>query len=261
MNWLFIVTHKPANIPQKPGFLPVLVGKKDFSLPGAMRDDAGDNIAEKNPYYCELTAQYAAWKNPPAAAEYVGLAHYRRYFTTRRFSRDPAWFLDGENLPDVMAGADVILMEPWYFPCTVWENYFTHGCGREKDLQLTEAIIDELYPAYGETFRRVVRRNHASYCNMFVMSWARFDAYCQWLFSILFTLEERVDLTGYTPAQARIFGYLSEILLNVWVEHNSLKVRYLPIAETETGKHYRVWRLRKACRQWMRRMQFRLRRR
>ena len=42
-------------------------------------DDTGDNISELNPLYCEMTAVYWGWKN--LSADYIGLCHYRRYFT------------------------------------------------------------------------------------------------------------------------------------------------------------------------------------
>ena len=60
-----------------------------------------------------------------------------------------------------------------------------------------------------------------------------FDSYCEWLFDILFELEKEVDLTGYTTSEARIYGYLSEILLNIWIVHNQLKVKHLPVINTE----------------------------
>ena len=50
---------------------------------------------------------------------------------------------------------------------------------------------------------------------------------------MLFKLEEVTDLTDYTPAEARIYGYLSEILLNVWVQKNKLKVKYCDIIQSD----------------------------
>lgn len=54
---------------------------------GYQKDNEGDNISAKNPYYCELTGIYYAWKNIPA--EYLGLVHYRRYFKGKNKSKDP----------------------------------------------------------------------------------------------------------------------------------------------------------------------------
>ena len=42
----------------------------------------GENIYPKNPDYCELTAQYWAWKN--IDCDYYGFFHYRRYLTFHR---------------------------------------------------------------------------------------------------------------------------------------------------------------------------------
>ena len=57
---------------------------------------------------------------------------------------------------------------------------------------------------------------------MFAMKKELFDAYCTWLFDILFTLEKRIDISGYTPYDARVFGFLSERLFNVWLEKQGL---------------------------------------
>ena len=50
-----------------------------------------------------------------------------------------------------------------------------------------------------------------------------FDSYSKWLFDILFEVEKRVDITNRDTYQKRIFGFLSERLLKVWVQKNNLK--------------------------------------
>ena len=68
---------------------------------------------------------------------------------------------------------------------------------------------------------------------MFVMKKNDLNNYCEWLFDILFYVEKHIDMTGYSVEESRVFGYISEILLNVWVNKNMLKVKYLPIAYTD----------------------------
>ena len=76
---IYIACHKPSELPANDLFKPIHVGSKNskVQLPGLVRDDEGDNISEKNPNYCEMTAQYWAWKH--SDAEYIGLCHYRRF--------------------------------------------------------------------------------------------------------------------------------------------------------------------------------------
>lgn len=63
---------------------PVSVGQ--FSQDGMISDAVGANISTLNPYYCELTALYWAWKNDQSP--YVGFYHYRRYLN---FVVDDTW--------------------------------------------------------------------------------------------------------------------------------------------------------------------------
>lgn len=92
-----------------------------------------------------------------------------------------------------------------------------HGEGRKKDIDEIERIISEKYPEYIESMKDVFSSNEASYWNLAVMKKEDYIEYCQWLFDILFELEKRIDISDYTTAEARIYGYLSEILVNVWV--------------------------------------------
>ena len=68
---------------------------------------------------------------------------------------------------------------------------------------------------------------------MFVMKKQLFDEYCSWLFSILFELEKRIDISGYNQYEARVFGFISERLFNVWLEKQQLKVKEVPVVNLE----------------------------
>lgn len=76
---ILIAAHKPFDPPALEGYLPVQVGaalaQKEL---GFQRDDEGENISVKNPQYCELTAQYWAWKNL-TGPQVMGLVHYWRW--------------------------------------------------------------------------------------------------------------------------------------------------------------------------------------
>ena len=84
---ILIACHKPTYVPENPLFYPIQVGTTltDRRLEGmTYHDNEGDNISEKNPDYCELTAQYWAWKH--LDCDYYGFFHYRRYLTFRNLS-------------------------------------------------------------------------------------------------------------------------------------------------------------------------------
>ena len=59
---IYIVSHKRLMPPRLRGYRPIQVGPGE-DYPGFIRDNTGDNIADKNASYCELTAMYWMWKN------------------------------------------------------------------------------------------------------------------------------------------------------------------------------------------------------
>ena len=78
---IFVSCHKDSFVPDNPLLYKIQVGTalSKTRLDSALHDDDGDNISNKNKAYCELTAQYWAWKN--VQAEYYGFFHYRRYLS------------------------------------------------------------------------------------------------------------------------------------------------------------------------------------
>lgn len=235
-NAVIVVTHKKYDITKKKPYQPIIVGKGDFEIDNAWRDNTQDNMAEKNPYYCELTALYWFWKNKMLDYKYVGLCHYRRMFSKSMFSNCEKNLLDDNTIDEVLSKYDVILPTRFNWRIPVEEMYYVTGQGLKKDYDLTRKAIEELYPDYLEEFDKVSKEKTASYCNMFVMSAEKSAEYCKWLFDILQYVEDRVDMTGYSDQEKRIYGYLSEILLNVWIYKNNLKIKYYPIAYMECSR-------------------------
>lgn len=69
--------------------------------------------------------------------------------------------------------------------------------------------------------------------NMFIMKRDLADQYCAFLFDVLQKLEETVDIENYDPFQARVFGRIGEILLDVWLNTNQVRYQEVPMIYLE----------------------------
>lgn len=222
---IYIVTHKDFAQPNLKNYIPILAGADNNYANIAVRDNIGDHISSKNPEYCELTAQYWVWKNAIDQAQNFGFVHYRRYFYTTHTKRQivPA----AQFTHDLQAGVDVILPEPWVLTKTVREQWAQfHDI---HDLQTTRAILREHYPEYVAAFDELLKGHALCTYNMFVMPKQYFDEYMTWLFDVLHYAEQQIDTTQYDSYNQRLFGFLSERLLNVWVQTRGLRVKYYPV--------------------------------
>ena len=103
----------------------------------------------------------------------------------------------------------------------------------EIDLLVTRRILEERYPAYLPAWESVMHRTSGHRFNLFVMKRALLHAYCEWLFDILFELEKRLDISDYDALDTRVFGLVSERLLDVWVETNQISYVEMPVVFLE----------------------------
>ena len=221
---IVIATHKAYWMPEDDVYLPLHVGREGKQDLGFIGDNTGDNISYKNANYCELTGLYWAWKN--LRCDYIGLCHYRRYFAHSHHgslleAKKAAIFhrVDYEKL---LKQYDVILPKKRNYYIETVRSQYEHAHNK-RDLDEVEKIIAERYPKYSEAFTKVMDRTKLHILNMFVMKKELFDEYCTWLFDILFELEKRIDISSYNQYEARVFGFLSERLFNVWLEKQQLK--------------------------------------
>lgn len=218
---IYTITHVPFTPPSDPIYVPLQVGRALHDDYGYAGDDTGDNISEKNPCYSELTGLYWIWKNG-VPADYIGFCHYRRYFLN-----------DAENLmnePDymqVLSKYDVMIARPQTAP---YDYRTVYGRAHNpQHLEQTGAVIHELYPEYDADFQAVIEGNACYVGNLFAAPAALFHAYCEWLFSVFSVLETRIDCSGYDDYHRRVFGFLSEQLLFVWIRHNRLSYYEAPV--------------------------------
>lgn len=228
---IYIITHKVQNVPQIEGYAPLLVGAFDKAdVPyGLLRDDCMDNISEKNKDYCELTGLYWVWKNRNDS--YKGLVHYRRFFGKSRLLNGKKDIFPVETLDKYLKDHDIILTYLEHVNCSVKQQLVPCNCSEEVFMVMREAV-QSLYPEYIQCFDTFFFQNKFSICNMMYCKKEIFDSYCKWLFDIL-TETEALIRKRKIEYQPRLYGYLSERLLNVWVIYNELSCKHLPIINTE----------------------------
>ena len=227
----YIIAHKKFNIPNILGYIPIQVGAEGKEELGYLKDNSGDNISIKNPNYCELTGIYWIWKNDKFS-DIIGISHYRRYFLTSSFFGK---IVDSNDIEQIMKQYDIIVAKKEIYKETVYKQYCNNS-GFEKDLELVKQIIKNKYEdKYLKAFEKIMETNKISQYNMIITTRENYCKYCEWLFNILFEVEKKVDLTEYNDYQKRIYGFLAERLLNVWLLANSnLKVKELPVINIES---------------------------
>lgn len=240
---IYVVCHKDAFVPKNHYLIPIQVGAANSKtrLSGMEHDDTGENISARNGRYCELTAQYWAWKN--VKADYYGFFHYRRYFSFNPETlKEDGWgniaypsitpqavkelCLQEDKMADVITKYDVITLRardinniPGDGPKTNFTNYTEYGTQffqHEEDLALALRVLREKYPQYGAAAEHYMADSHAYECNMFIMNRAEYDKYCSWLFDILFDVEKQIDFSEYSRQENRVMGYLAERLFGIY---------------------------------------------
>lgn len=229
---IYVATQKKVPYELPKGYIPIFVGallNENWKSLNYVTDDTGDNISEKNKTFCELTALYWMWKN--SSEDIIGLAHYRRFLSKNWIRRDCNNIISIDEAGTLLNEFDLILPKKSCLWGTV-ENQYSNG-QHSKDYKLCGEILKEKYPDYYDDFVAVSQSDAIYICNIFIGRKSIIDSYCEWLFSILFELENKVDLTDYSVSEKRIFGYLSERLFNVWIRHNKLNVKELYLLNTE----------------------------
>lgn len=197
------------------------------------RDDLGDNISIKNPFFCELTGIYWVLKNVEKV-KYIGFEHYRRHFD-----------LTDSEIKNILETYDIILPTRTWFQTSInihYQNIFS-----KHDFETIEKIVKELYPQYSKSWDLYMMQDNTQYSrNMFITKYEIFDEMYTFIFNVLneFILREKLYTnedfekhvlqysqhmiakdhqrinTSWVTYQMRLLGLLAEELTTLWVKHN-----------------------------------------
>lgn len=235
---IFISCHKECNLLRNKYIQPIQVG---CSVSGQhfnnmFHDDDGDNISYLNPMYCELTAQYWAWKN--VDADYYGFMHYRRYFSfnPNLLPEDPygnivlddlsadnlkKLYLDEETVRTLVPQYDVITLIPNEMRYLGAETVYQHAkeespFHRIEDLDKIIDIINTRHPEYKSSAEKYLNSSYGYFCNMYILRKEIFQAYCEWLFDILETHRKTNNFDEYSIDEYRVSGFWAERLWGIY---------------------------------------------
>lgn len=266
---IFSAFHKEYPVVHCDFITPIQVGQTFSSIDlGFISDANGDNIADKNKTFSEMTAIYWIWKNlDQINSKWIGICHYRRYFTlpqTRikkkllynatRPDLSPIYIdelsnpllekLGSEELKTTLTTAlslgKVIVPRAVNLSVdslSVEQNISikTHYiyCHIREDWFLMRDAVVKLYPEYQASFDDFFEKETKMYgYNMFIADKQTFSNYCSWLFPILFELEKTVKPCEY-QYQKRVFGFFAERLFNLFLHFNKTETVEFPIVFIE----------------------------
>lgn len=227
---VYIYTHKelPYGIWDNSLYTPLQVGFADDLC--TCRDNTGDNISEWNPLFLELTGLYWIWKN--IHTPYKGACQYRRRLELPEDYDFEELFKDAK----VLAPVPLQLGAPVLMQYSMFHNPF--------DIATCKKALLELYPDYAEDWEKYIVNGYTLfYSNGYIMKAEDFDAYCEWLFSVLNRTKEKLGFnsiedvrhhvekaieSGIINARARtdisyqmeILAFLSERLFTLYVLKN-----------------------------------------
>lgn len=180
-------------------------------------DNTGDNISDRNGNYSELTGLYWMWKNQIREAEnsneaYYGPAHYRRFL---ELSDDDLSRLSANDI-------DVVLPYPMPYEPNIEEHHKRYLSDTEWSAVLQ--ALNELQPQYAKAATDILHQGYLYNYNIVIAKAKVLADYCEWLFPILFRIEEINDPKG-EKVPNRYIGYIGETLETLYFMYNRNRLK------------------------------------
>jgi len=265
---IFLAYHKKSPVLKSRIFIPVQSGRNTSKIRlNMLSDDTGENIAEKNPYYSEMTMQYWVWKNINKNIKFeenqlIGFGHYRRVFSIaetpadhiiNNFSRKTKKLHNWDNdkyIEDFCSEYDIIISPKWPVSATdivnnksltLYEHYKKEHHIEHLDMAIE--VIKQKYPEYEHVIDDVMNFKEAYFCNLYIMKPHILDDYMKWIFDILFEVESQVEFPD-DFYQQRVCAFLPERLFNIYIEHKkrteTWKIKELDTVFVDLDRNFHI---------------------
>ena len=167
-----------------------------------------------------------------------------------------------------LAENEVILPKRYITLSTLRGSY--KRCHDIGDLDVVREAMEKTCPGYIKTFEKVLSHHKGYYFNMVICRRKVLDSYCEWLFPLMSEIERAMESRTQGPMppadetntgnetsgtvaenpygipdapahkdsknalyQSRVYGFIAERLLQVWVEHWGLKIKEMPVFNTQ----------------------------
>lgn len=141
-------------------------------------------------------------------------------------------YLDKRTIERYLSEYDVILpTHSKKLSCSLYDAY-AHD-HHEKDLKCFLDVLAEMYPEYIEVAQDVMKGKFFYPTNMLICRKSFFDAYCSWLFSIMFEVEKHTDTSTYDDYQKRVYGFIAERVLGIYMKANNVKIKNVHVINIE----------------------------
>lgn len=222
---------------------PYYTGKNILPLQAGSRrerilcDSTGTNISDKNDIYGDFTALYWAWKNLEDV-DIIGLSQYRKYLS--EYPKMPCsiyniscnCFLHCNYKPSLfiklLNDCDIVVPKKIEIPISIKEQYLKFHPFPEN-LDVVTSTLEKLYPEAVFHWNNYTNSYTLRNGYLFITKWETFCKICDWLYTILHEIENKLDLTQFTGYQRRVLGFIYERLVPVYIDTYHLRQKETPM--------------------------------
>lgn len=193
----------------------VIRGYKELGVGKIFNGEYRDNINFLNPYINEMTGIYHIWKN--TKDEIKGQIQYRKHL------EENGEILSYDRIKRILQDYDIITTKQYVVRDGIYHN-LRNEIGENYVKYTLDKYYEELIKIEPE-LEKYFKSTSFHYGNMFICKKSIYDAYCEWVFSIMIPLANQFIKEDKAVGKDRMLGYIGERLFTYWVRKNEYNVK------------------------------------